>query len=118
MALKDQIKRECRIRNITQTELAEELDMKPSNFNNQINRHDTVQLGLIKKICQKLSISVGVLVDENDDQLQTEDEQMILNQLKIILEGGDEDTVDLIVGKIAREYVRVTAKKDDFRNSI
>ena len=71
MALKDQIKRECRIWNITQTELAEELDMKPSNFNNQINRHDTVQLGLIKKICQKLSISVGMLVDENDDQLQT-----------------------------------------------
>lgn len=112
MSLKDAVKRECRLRNITQAELAEQLGMKPSNFNNQINRDDTVQLGLIKKICQKLSISVGSLLDGEFKHSNSEEEQVIYNQLKAILDGGDEDTVDLIVGKITREYGRVQQKKD------
>lgn len=116
MSLKDAVKRECRLRNITQAELAEQLGMKPSNFNNQINRDDTVQLGLIKKICQKLSISVGSLLESDFQHSNSEEEQMIFDQLKTILEGGDDDTVDLIVGKITREYVKVQQKKDSSRD--
>lgn len=116
MSLKDAVKRECRLRNITQAELAEQLGMKPSNFNNQINRDDTVQLGLIKKICQALSLSVGSLLDSDFQHSNSEEEQMIFDQLKAILDGGDEDTVDLIVGKITREYLRVQTKKESFRN--
>jgi len=115
MSLKDAVKRECRLRNITQAELAEQLAMKPSNFNNQINRDDTVQLGLIKKICQTLSISLGSLLDSDFQHSNSEEEQMIYDQLKAILDGGDEDTVDLIVGKITREYGRVQQKKDSSR---
>lgn len=116
MRLKDAVKRECRLRNITQAELAEQLGMRPSNFNNQINRDDTVQLGLIKKICQALSISVGSLLESDSQHSNSEEEQMIYDQLKAILDGGDEDTVDLIVGKITREYLRVQTKKESFRN--
>ena len=118
MNLKDAVKRECRLRNITQAELAEQLGMKPSNFNNQINRDDTVQLGLIKKICQALTISVGSLLESDFQHSNSEEEQMIFDQLKAILDGGDEDTVDLIVGKITREYGRVQQKKDSSRNRV
>lgn len=112
MSLKESVKRECRQRNITQAELAEQLGMKPSNFNNQINRDDTVQLGLIKKICKELSVSVGSMFDSDSQHSNSEEEQMIYDQLKAILDNGDEDTVDLIVGKITREYMRVQTKKE------
>ena len=42
MSLKEAVKRECRKRNMTQADLALQLDMKPSNFNNQIGREETV----------------------------------------------------------------------------
>ena len=93
-------------------EFAEVLGMSPSNLGNQINRDDTVQLGLIKKICKELSVSVGYLFDSDFQHSNSEEEQMIYDQLKAILDNGDEDTVDLIVGKITREYMRVQTKKD------
>jgi transcriptional regulator with XRE-family HTH domain len=111
MSLKEAVKRECRLRNITQAELAEQLGMKPSNFNNQINRDETVQLGLIKKICSKLNISIGKLLNESSKE-DNENSHIIFKQLQTLLNDGDENTVDLIMGKIAREYLRIIEKKN------
>ena len=112
MKLKDKIKSEYAKQGYTLAEFAKELGMSPSNLGNQINRDDTVQLGLIKKICQALAINVGSLLERDFQHSNSEEEQMIFDQLKAILDGGDEDTVDLIVGKITREYGRVQQKKD------
>ena len=116
MKLKDKIKSEYTKQGYSLAEFAKELGMSPSNLGNQINRDDTVQLGLIKKICQALSLSVGSLLESDFQHSNSEEEQMIYDQLKAILDGGDEDTVDLIVGKITREYLRVQTKKESFRN--
>ena len=115
--IKDAIKRECRKQGLTQVDLAEMCGMKSGNLNNQIGKDGTVQLGLVKKICEKLSISVGSLFDNPDYSPNDQGEElMIFEQLKVILGSGDDDTVDLIVGKITREYVRVTQKKAPPRN--
>ena len=111
MNLKDRIKAEYTKKGYSLAEFASSLNMSPSNLGNQISKNDTVQLGLIRKICQKLSISVGSLL-ESEIKHSTEEEQMILDQLKAILEGGQEETVDLIVGKITREYARISTKKE------
>jgi len=110
--IKEAIKRECRKKGLAQIELADMLEMKPSNLNNQIGRDESVQFSLIQKICQKLSISVNMLLDNVDKQTENEEEQVIFDQLKTILEHGDEATVDLILGKITREYLKVSQKKE------
>ena len=91
---------------MTQADLALQLDMKPSNFNNQIGREETVQLGLIRNICKALDIDVGSLLDNIIANQYTEESQMIFKQLQLVLEEGERDTADVIVGKITREYLR------------
>lgn len=119
--IKDAVKRECRMKGITQVDLAQLCDMKTGNLSNQISRDDTVQLGLVKKICQKLDISIGLLLGENEhfNDFQTsdvEEHDMIFEQLKKVLQEGDDAVVEQILGKIAREYMNVTQKKDSSRS--
>jgi|TARA_R110000796_G_scaffold39090_3_gene97798 transcriptional regulator with XRE-family HTH domain len=116
--IKDAVKRECRKNGITQVDLATLCKMKTGNLSNQISRDDTVQLGLIRKICQKLSISVGSLLGEDEPEHKTnpinEEVEMIYKQLKKVLQEGDDEVVEQILGKIAREYMNVTQKKESF----
>ena len=116
--IKDAVKRECRKNGITQVDLATLCKMKTGNLSNQISRDDTVQLGLIRKICQKLSISVGSLLGEDEPEHKTnpinEEVEMIYKQLKAVLQEGDDVVVEQILGKIAREYMNVTQKKESF----
>ena len=118
MSLKEAVKRECRKRNMTQADLALQLDMKPSNFNNQIGREETAQLGLVKNICKALDIGIGSLLDDIIDNQYTEESQMIFKQLQLVLEEGERDTADVIVGKITREYLRIIEKKDTSRSQV
>ena len=118
MSLKEAVKRECRKRNMTQADLALQLDMKPSNFNNQIGREETVQLGLIRNICKALDIDVGSLLDNIIANQYTEESQMIFKQLQLVLEEGELDTADVIVGKITREYLRIIEKKEAARSRV
>ena len=118
MSLKEAVKRECRKRNMTQADLALQLDMKPSNFNNQIGREETVQLGLIRNICKALDIDVGSLLDNIIANQYTEESHMIFQQLELVLEEGERDTADVIVGKITREYLRILEKKEATRSRI
>ncbi len=118
MSLKEAVKRECRKRNMTQADLAFQLDMKPSNFNNQIGREETVQLGLIRNICKALDIDVGSLLDNIIANQYTEESQMIFKQLQLVLEEGERDTADVIVGKITREYLRIIEKKEAARSRV
>ena len=118
MSLKEAVKRECRKRNMTQADLALQLDMKPSNFNNQIGREETVQLGLIRNICKALDIDVGSLLDNIIANQYTEESQMIFKQLQLVLEEGERDTADVIVGKITREYLRIIEKKEAARSRV
>ena len=118
MSLKEAVKRECRKRNMTQADLALQLDMKPSNFNNQIGREETVQLGLIRNICKALDIDVGSLLDNIIANQYTEESHMIFKQLELVLEEGERDTADVIVGKITREYLRILEKKEATRSRI
>lgn len=119
--IKDAVKRECRKNGITQVDLAKMCGMKTGNLSNQISRDETVQLGLVKKICQKLGISIGLLLGENapshndNDYLSGKEEfDMIFEQLKKVLQEGDDEVVEQILGKIAREYMNVTQKKESF----
>jgi transcriptional regulator with XRE-family HTH domain len=116
--LKDAIKRECRKQGKTQIELAESLGMKAGNFNNQISRDDVVQLGLVKKICEELSVNINTLVDgkipDNSSKLQHSKESRIdfpYEQLRIILNEADNDIVEQILGKIGHEHYRVVKKR-------
>ena len=118
MSLKEAVKRECRKRNMTQADLAFQLDMKPSTFNNQIGREETVQLGLIRNICKALDIDVGSLLDNIIANQYTEESQMIFKQLQLVLEEGERDTADVIVGKITREYLRIIEKKEAARSRV
>ena len=115
--IKDAIKRECRKQGMSQVELAAMLGMKAGNLNNQIGRDDTVQFSLLKNICEKLVISVGSLRNEPSSDLQhstgKEEFDMIYDQLKTILTEADDDVVEQIIGKIGREYMNLTSKKDD-----
>jgi len=122
--IKDAVKRECRKQNLTQVELAEMLGMKAGNLNNQIGRDETVQFSLLKKICEKLAIRVGSLLseklpDDNDFENDSDGEQtMIFKQLQKILEDGDDEVVEQIIGKIGLEHMRLTQKKDSSRNRV
>ena len=118
MSLKEAVKRECRKRNMTQADLALQLDMKPSNFNNQIGREETVQLGLIRNICKALDTEVGSLLSDIIANQYTEESQMIFKQLQLVLAEGERDTADVIVGKITREYLRILEKKEATRSRI
>ena len=118
MSLKEAVKRECRKRNMTQADLALQLDMKPSNFNNQIGREETVQLGLIRNICKALDTEVGSLLSDIIANQYTEESQMIFKQLQLVLAEGERDTADVIVGKITREYLRIIEKKEVTRSRI
>ena len=113
--IKDAVKRECRKNGITQVDLATLCKMKTGNLSNQISRDDTVQLGLIRKICQKLSISVGSLLGEDEPEHKTnpvnEEVEMIYKQLKAVLSEADDDVVEQIMGKIGRAYLEVVRKK-------
>ena len=103
---------------MTQADLALQLDMKPSNFNNQIGREETVQLGLIRNICKALDTEVGSLLSDIIANQYTEESQMIFKQLQLVLAEGERDTADVIVGKITREYLRIIEKKEVTRNRI
>jgi len=122
--IKDAVKRECRKQNLTQVELAEMLGMKAGNLNNQIGRDETVQFSLLKKICEKLAIRVGSLLseklpDDNDFENDSDGEQtMIFKQLQKILEDGDDEVVEQIIGKIGMEHMKLTQKKDSSRNRV
>ncbi len=125
--LKDAIKKECRKQGLTQVQLAEKLGMKAGNLNNQINRDGTVQLSLIKNICAALDISVGFLLNEADDfkndyqhsKVKVEEEfEMVYEQLKVILNEADEAVIEQILGKIGREYLALTQKKDSSRSRV
>lgn len=121
--IKDAVKRECRMKGITQVDLAQLCGMKTGNLSNQISRDDTVQLGLVKKICQKLDISIGLLLGENEhlNDLQTsqvEEHDMIFEQLEKVLQEGDDAVVEQIIGKIGRAYMNLTQKKDSSRNRV
>ncbi len=122
--IKDAVKRECRKQNLTQVELAEMLGMKAGNLNNQIGRDETVQFSLLKKICEKLAIRVGSLLseklpDDNDFENDSDGEQtMIFKQLQKILEDGDDEVVEQIMGKIGMEHMKLTQKKDSSRNRV
>ena len=118
--IKDAVKRECRKKGITQVELAELCGMKTGNLSNQISRDDTVQFSLLKKICEKLSISIVSLLGQDVDlhDLQTSDAEehdMIFEQLKKVLQEGDDAVVEQIIGKIGLEHMKLTQKKDSSR---
>tara|TARA_R110000744_G_scaffold319932_1_gene426177 strand:- start:337 stop:720 length:384 start_codon:yes stop_codon:yes gene_type:complete len=114
-AIKDAVKRECRKQGITQVDLATMCGMKTGNLSNQISRDDTVQLGLVKKICQNLTISIGSLLNESSDVEenlnQGEFEDMIYEQLRAVLADGDSEVIESIIGKIGREFLNITQKK-------
>jgi|TARA_R110000787_G_C13278390_1_gene432181 transcriptional regulator with XRE-family HTH domain len=114
-AIKDAVKRECRKQGITQVDLATMCGMKTGNLSNQISRDDTVQLGLVKKICQNLTISIGSLLNESSDVEenlnQGEFEDMIYEQLRAVLADGDSEVIESIIGKIGREFLDITQKK-------
>ena len=122
--IKDAVKRECRKQNLTQVELAEMLGMKAGNLNNQIGRDETVQFSLLKKICEKLSVSVGSLLseklpDDNDFENDSDGVQtMIFKQLQKILEDGDDEVVEQIMGKIGMAHMKLTQKKDASRKQV
>ena len=114
-AIKDAVKRECRKQGITQVDLATMCGMKTGNLSNQISRDETVQLGLVKKICQNLTISIGSLLNESSDVEenlnQGEFEDMIYEQLRAVLADGDSEVIESIIGKIGREFLDITQKK-------
>ena len=114
--IKDAIKRECRMKGISQVDLANMLHMKAGNLNNQIGRDETVQFSLLKNICDKLAIRVGSLLNEPTSDFQhsgKEEHDMIYEQLKTILTEADDEVVEQIIGKIGREYMNLTTKKVD-----
>ena len=118
--IKDAIKRECRKKGMSQVELAALLGMKSGNLNNQISRDETVQFSLLRNICKKLGVSIGLLLGEettnagsNSQHSDGEEEfEMIYEQLKTILTEADDEVVEQILGKIGREYMNLTLKKD------
>lgn len=114
--LKETIRAEYLRQGYTLATFAQTLDMSPSNLGNQIAKDDTVQLSLIKKICKKLSVSIGFILQSKTDKHTHEEHQLIYDQLRAILDDGDEDTVDLIVGKISREFSKVEVKKVSSRD--
>ena len=119
--IKDAVKRECRKQNLTQVELAEMLGMKAGNLNNQIGRDETVQFSLLKKICEKLDISIGLLLGEPTSDFQhsgKEEFEMIYEQLKTILTEADDEVVEQIIGKIGMEHLKLTQKKDSSRKQV
>mgnify|MGYP003655100782 FL=1 len=109
--LKEKIKAEYSKQGYTLATFSQSLDMSPSNLGNQIAKDDTVQLSLIKKICEQLNLGIGYILESQSENQTREEGQLITDQLLAILDDGDEDTVDLIVGKISREYARVARKK-------
>tara|TARA_R110000803_G_scaffold27196_3_gene63660 strand:+ start:3618 stop:3986 length:369 start_codon:yes stop_codon:yes gene_type:complete len=109
--LKEKIKAEYSKQGYTLATFAQSLNMSPSNLGNQIAKDDTVQLSLIKKICEQLNLSIGYILESQSSNQTIEEGQVITDQLLAILDDGDEDTVDLIVGKISREHARVARKK-------
>ena len=119
--IKEAIKRECRKQGMSQVELAEMLNMKAGNLNNQIGRDDTVQFSLLKNICEALTISVGSLLGEPSSDLQhstgKEEFDMIYEQLKTILTEADDEVVEQILGKIGREFMNLKQKKDNSLNN-
>lgn len=120
--IKDAVKRECRKQGITQVDLATMCGMKTGNLSNQISRDETVQLGLVKKICQNLNVSIGLLLNENSNSEEAnpkheEFEDMIYDQLRAVLAGGNEEVIESIIGKIGREYLDLTQKKGLSRDS-
>ncbi len=118
MTFKAAVKNECRKQNILQNELAERLGMKASNLNNQMAREETVQLGLIKKICKVLEVSIGSLLEDETETQFSQESQMIFKQLRVILEDGEPEVADVIVGRITREYLRILEKKDTSRSQV
>ena len=120
--IKDAVKRECRKQGITQVDLATMCGMKTGNLSNQISRDETVQLGLVKKICHHLGISIGSLLNENSNSEEAnpkheEFEDMIYDQLRAVLADGNEEVIESIIGKIGREYLDLTQKKGLSRDS-
>lgn len=120
--IKDAVKRECRKQGITQVDLATMCGMKTGNLSNQISRDETVQLGLVKKICQNLNVSIGLLLNENSygeeaNPKHEEFEDMIYDQLRAVLADGNEEVIESIIGKIGREYLDLTQKKGLSRDS-
>ena len=120
--IKDAVKRECRKQGITQVDLATMCGMKTGNLSNQISRDETVQLGLVKKICQNLNVSIGLLLNENSNSEEAnpkheEFEDMIYDQLRAVLADGNEEVIESIIGKIGREYLDLTQKKGLSRDS-
>ena len=120
--IKDAVKRECRKKGMTQVDLAALLGMKSGNLNNQISRDETVQFSLIKNICTQLSISVGSLLSETENDFQNtnveEEFEMIYKQLETILNEAEDEVVEQIIGKIGMEHMKLTQKKDSSRNRV
>ena len=120
--IKDAVKRECRKKGMTQVELAEKLGMKSGNLNNQISRDETVQFSLIKNICTQLSIGVGSLLSETENDFHItsveEEFEMIYKQLEKILNEAEDEVVEQIIGKIGLEHMKLTQKKDSSRNRV
>ena len=118
MTFKERVKIECRKQGMLQNTLAERLGMQASNLNNQMAREETIQLGLVKKICKTLDISIGSLLSGTVETEFNKESQMIFKQLQLVLEEGERDTADVIVGKITREYLRILEKKDASRSQV
>jgi transcriptional regulator with XRE-family HTH domain len=108
MLLKDIIKREYQKKGYSLYEFTKELGMTSSNFGNQLNREDKVQLGLLKKICVKLDIPLQSLLSENEPG----EDSMIHEQLDVIIAEGDEQAVEIILGKISKEYMNTMRRKN------
>lgn len=103
MNLRDKINVECRKKGWKQKDLAERLGKEQPNLHNQISNEDTVQLGLIKNICRELDIPLDTLLTDIDKG----EGLMVHDQLDKIIAEGDEEAVDIILGKIAKEYINV-----------
>lgn len=114
MNLKDKINVECKKKGLTQRELAAQLGKAGPNFHNQITGEDTIQLGLVKNICKALDITIESLLSDNENE---EDDAMVHDQLEKIMLEGDKEAVDIIIGKIAREYMNVQRLGKQHRSS-
>ncbi len=114
MNIKEKINKLCREKGWTQRQLASQLGKEPSNLHNQISNEETIQLGLVKNICKALDTTIELLTSDNDN---VEDDAMVHDQLEKIMLEGDKEAVDIIIGKIAREYMNVQRLGKQHRSS-
>jgi len=107
MNLRDNLKVILHKQGRTQADLAKAIGISPNNMNTRLARGRNVQLSLIESICEELDVHLDELVfGEAGDlsKIRGVKNHPAVDMLKLLVEGGEPDEVDAIVGRILRAH--------------